>query len=141
MRRRSEVSLRPRGAYAPAGCQRSEIRRWRSPSPVAALVLIMLTFTAPVVLGAEEAPTITVSKGDKINLNISTLSGGEGAAATKTLQNDLTLSGYFILSGNAAYTARGSASGGSLQGQVVDHSGGIVLAKNYSGNARETAHK
>jgi len=67
----------------------------------------------------------------KINLTISPLDGSEGAAATKTLQNDLMLSGYFTLGGNAAYTARGSASGGTLQGQVVDHSGGTVLSKSY----------
>ena len=68
------------------------------------------------------------------------LGGNEGAAATKVLQNDLTLSGYFILSGNAAYTTRGSAGGGSLEGQVVDHSGGIVLSKSYNGSPRENAH-
>jgi TolB protein len=89
----------------------------------------------------EEPPTITISKGDKINLTISPLGGSEGAAATKTLQNDLMLSGYFTLDGNAAYTARGSASGGTLQGQVVDHSGGTVLSKSYSGSAREDAHR
>jgi len=89
----------------------------------------------------EEAPTITISKGDKINLTVSTLNGSEGTAATKVLQNDLTVSGYFALGGNAAYTARGSASGGSLQGQVVDHSGGTVLAKTYAGNTRENAHR
>ena len=90
---------------------------------------------------AEEPPTITVSKGDKINLTVSPLSGGEGAAVTKTLQNDLTLSGYFTLSGNAAYTARGTAASGNLQGQVVDHSGGTVLSKTYNGSARENAHR
>jgi TolB protein len=89
----------------------------------------------------EEPPTITISKGDKINLTISALGGSEGAAITKTLQNDLMLSGYFTLGGNAAYTARGSASGGTLQGQVVDHSGGTVLSKSYSGSAREEAHR
>ena len=51
---------------------------------------------------AEEPSTITISKGDEINLTLSPLTGGEGAAATKTLQNDMTLSGYFALSGNAA---------------------------------------
>ncbi|HAK06204.1 MAG TPA: biopolymer transporter Tol [Spartobacteria bacterium] len=90
---------------------------------------------------AQEVPTITVSKGDKINLTVSPLGGSDGAAATKTLQNDLTLSGYFILGGNASYTARGSASGGNLQGEVVDHSGGTVLSKSYSGGARENAHR
>ena len=89
----------------------------------------------------QEVPTITVAKGDKINLTVSPLGGGEGAAATKTLQNDLTLSGCFTLSENAVYTARGTASGGNLQGQVVDHSGGTVLSKSYSGNARENAHR
>jgi TolB protein len=93
-------------------------------------------------LFAQETPTITVSKSDRINLNVTPLSGGEGTNATKTLENDLTLSGFFVLGGaNAVYTASGSASGGSLQGRVVDHSGGTVLSKSYSGSARENAHR
>jgi len=90
---------------------------------------------------AEEPPTITITKGDKINLLIAGLGGGEGANATKVLQNDLTLSGYFILSPNASYTARGTAAGGSVQGLVVDRSGGTVLSKSYSGSTRENAHR
>ena len=90
---------------------------------------------------AQEPPTITVSKGDKINLTVSALTGTEGAAATKILQNDLSLSGYFVLSGNAAYTAKGNTSGGSVQGLVVDHGGGTVLSKSYTGGARENAHR
>src|ERR1700730_16574182 len=86
---------------------------------------------------AEEPPTITVSKGNKINLTISPLSGNEGPAITKILQNDLTLSGYFALGGKAVYTVRGSATGGSLQGQVVDDSGATVLSKHYNGSAGE----
>ena len=39
------------------------------------------------------------------------------------------------------YTVRGTASGGSLQGQVVDHSGGTVLSKTYSGSTRDNAHQ
>src|ERR1041385_4298112 len=91
---------------------------------------------------AEQLPTITISKGDRINLVVSPLGGSEGAVATKTLQNDLTLSGFFVLGGaNAVYTARGTANSGNLQGQVVDHSGGTVLSKTYSGSARESAHQ
>ena len=45
------------------------------------------------------------------------------------------------MSGNASYTTRGTAGGGSLDGQVVDHSGGIVLSKSYSGSPRENAHR
>jgi TolB protein len=89
---------------------------------------------------AQEVPTITVSKGDKINLTVSAISGSEGAVVSKTLENDLTLCGYFILGRNATYTARGTASAGSLQGQVVDRSGGTVLSKTYTGSARENAH-
>ena len=91
---------------------------------------------------AQDVPTITVSKSDRINLSVAPLNGSEGAAATKTVQNDLTLCGFFNLGGaNASYTVRGSANGGSLQGQVVDHGGGTVLSKSYSGAARETAHR
>jgi TolB protein len=107
------------------------------------LVLIVLSILPALgrsILG-EETPTITVSKSDKINLGVLPLTGDEGTTVTKALQNDLSLSGYFILGGNAAYTARGTASGGNLQGQVVDRSGGTVLSKSYSGSARENAHR
>jgi TolB protein len=93
-------------------------------------------------MAAEDVPTITVSKGDQISLSVSPLAGGEGAAATKIVQNDLALSGYFKLGGaDSSYTVRGTAGSGSLQGQVVDHSGGTVLAKTYSSSARENAHQ
>jgi TolB protein len=91
---------------------------------------------------AEDVPTITVSKGDQINLAVSPLEGGEGAAATKIVQNDLVLSGYFkVGSADSSYTVRGSANGGTLQGQVVDHSGGTVLSKSYSRSPRDNAHQ
>jgi TolB protein len=91
---------------------------------------------------AENVPTITISKGDQINLAITPLGGGEGATATKVVQDDLTLSGYFKFGGaDSSYNVRGTASGGSLQGQVVDHSGGTVLSKTYSGNTRTNAHQ
>src|SRR5450432_665522 len=92
-------------------------------------------------IDAEDVPTITVSKGDRINLSITPLSGSEGAAATKIVQNDLTLSGYFTLGGaNSSYAVRGTASSGTLQGQVIDHSGGTVLSKNYGGSTRDNSH-
>ena len=89
---------------------------------------------------AEEVPTITVSKGDKVNLTVSPISGEEGATVTKILQSDLSLSGYFILGGNATFTASGTADSGSLRGKVVDRGGGTVLSKNYSGGASANAH-
>lgn len=101
----------------------------------------LLCLTTAATIGAEDVPTITVSKGDQINLVVSPLAGSDGAAATKIVQNDLALAGYFTLGGaNSTYTVRGTASGGGLQGQVVDHSGGTVLSKTYSASTRENAH-
>ncbi len=104
------------------------------------ILLAMMSIGAWPMRG-EEVPTITVSKGEKINLTVSPIGGSDGGAVTRTLQNDLALSGYFTLTGNGTYTVRGSASGGSLQGEVADHSGGTVLSKSYSGSARENAHR
>jgi TolB protein len=120
---------------------RSQISDFRFFRRSSALLLISILILPSSILAEEEPPTITVSKGDKINLMVSALGGGEGTLATKTLQNDLALSGYFILSGNASYTAKGTASGGSLQGLVADRSGGTVLSKSYSGGARENTHR
>src|SRR6478736_5275624 len=98
-------------------------------------VALCLSLTSAILIAAENVPTITVSKSDQINLSVSPLDGGEGAAATKIVQNDLALSGYFKLGGaDSSYTVRGTASSGSLQGQVVDHGGATVLSKTYSGN-------
>jgi TolB protein len=105
------------------------------------VAILALMVTTSQWVEAEEPPTITISKSDKVNLTVSPLTGSEGAAVTKTLQNDLTLSGYFILSEKAAYTVRGTTGGSSLQGQVVDHGGGTVLSKTYNGSPREMAHR
>jgi TolB protein len=116
--------------------QRSAMRTQR-------LVFVLITMVSAAVWSVygEEVPTITVSKGEKINLTISPINGSEGEAVTKTLRNDLELSGYFTLTGNGAYIARGSAGGGSLQGEVVDRSGGTILTKSYNRSARENAHR
>jgi TolB protein len=106
---------------------------------VSAALLFCLTNSS--IDAAEDVPTITVSKGDQINLVISPLTGGEGATVTGIVQKDLTLSGLFKLgSANASYTVKGSAGSGALQGQVVDHSGGTILSKSYSGNTNQNAH-
>jgi TolB protein len=90
----------------------------------------------------EDVPTITVSKGDRLNLSIAGLTGADGAAATNIVQKDLTMSGLFNLgSANASYTVSGRADAGNLQGTVVDHSGGTVLSKTYNGENRANAHE
>ena len=104
--------------------------------------VLLFCLTTGTAIAAEDVPTITVSKGDQINLVVSPLDGSDGSAATKIVQSDLALAGYFTLGGaNSTYTVRGTASGGSLQGQVVDHSGGTVLSKSYGASTRENAHQ
>ncbi|HET7239088.1 MAG TPA: hypothetical protein VFI76_08670 [Terrimicrobiaceae bacterium] len=94
-------------------------------------------------LHGQEAPTITIRKGETTNVALQTLGGSDGAGSTKVLQNDLDLSGWFSLTpaDRASYIISGSASGGTLQGQVTDQRGGIVLQKSYSGGPRVAAHR
>jgi len=103
---------------------------------------LCLGVTTSATFAAKEVPTITVSKSDQINLAVTPLGGGDGANATKVLQNDLALSGYFkIGGGNSSFTVSGTASSGSLQGQVVDYGGSTVLSKSYSAGTRDNAHQ
>ncbi|HEX3818519.1 MAG TPA: hypothetical protein VHW03_09545, partial [Chthoniobacterales bacterium] len=105
------------------------------------LAAILCLTTAQLARG-EDVPTITVSKGDRINVRLAGITGSEGATATSIVQKDLTISGVINLANaNASYTVSGEASGGSLQGTVVDHSGGTVLSKTYNGPARTNAHQ
>ncbi len=109
---------------------------------ISSLVAATLLFCLTNLANAEDVPTITVSKGDRINLSIAGLTGSDGTAATSVVRKDLTLIGFFNLEAtNASYTVSGQASGGSLQGQVVDHSGGTVLSKTYNGETRANAHQ
>ena len=91
---------------------------------------------------AAPTPTITISGNGSIALALMPIGGAEGAAMTKTLQNDLALSGFFSFAdaGKASMTVNGSSSGASLQGKVVDRSGSNVLLRTYEGGPREKAH-
>ncbi len=101
----------------------------------AALFLAM----APVALQAQQTPSITISKSDKLNIAVT----GLGADVSKVLQNDLAISGYFKITpaGNAAFIIGGAATGSSLNGKVDDRSGKTVLSKTFTGSARSQAHQ
>ncbi len=103
--------------------------------------LVAFLLVLPAVLFAQE--TITIRKGGTTSVALKSLGGGEGTAATRVLQNDLDLSGWFSITPpeRATYVIGGSASGGSLEGQVNDPRGGVVLRKTYSGGLRAAAHK
>lgn len=106
------------------------------------LLSLLWLLTAGFLL-AEEAPTITVTKSDKLTIAIGKLEGGEGALAAKTLQNDLTMSGYFTVTPveRAQFVVSGSAGGKSLAGRVNDHGGKVVLSKTYEQGGKAAAHK
>ena len=115
------------------------MRRFFLFSLLAALVL-------PLHAPAQNAPPvieITKSAG-QISLTLNPLTGGDGAAATKTLTDDLNAAGAFALSvgqNPATYTARGTAAAGSLQGTLVGRDGAPILSKTYSGPTRTAAHE
>jgi TolB protein len=106
-----------------------------------AILLCSLLLTSASI--AVEAPTITISKTETIPVAVTTISGADGAAATRLLQNDLSLSGAFSVSAGtgANFTISGASSGGALQGKVVDAAGKAVLTKSYSGSARGKVHQ
>ncbi len=93
-------------------------------------------------LSASEPDTITVRKGDALNVAFSGLAGNEGAALSKILSNDLNLAGCFSLqpANLASFVISGVASGGLLQGKVADRTGALLISKNYLGDPRSAAH-
>jgi TolB protein len=105
--------------------------------------LYVLLLAAASGLGAAEAPTITVSKSDKLALAIGKLDGPEGAQASKTLQNDLAMSGYFsiVSADKAQFIVSGTAGGASLAGKVADRGGKTALSENFTGAGRAKVHR
>ena len=81
---------------------------------------------------AQETPTITISKSDKLSISITGLS----PADAKVLSNDLAMSGYFNVTSpaSAAFVV-------SRLGTVADRGGKTVLSKAYDGpNGRGLVH-
>lgn len=106
-----------------------------------ALYLLWLALASVAV--AQEPAVITVKKtAGQIDLHLIPLTGPEGAAATKTVADDLNMAGSINLSAAATgYIARGSAGGGALQGTLTDRGGVVRLNQAYPGNARSAAHQ
>ena len=93
------------------------------------VIFCLLVFSLVAV--GQEAPTITVRKGDRVSLAVAPLGGASGPNVTKVLQNDLDLSGWFQLVPDArgSFVVGGTAAGGTLQGRGTDSSGATVRAK------------
>lgn len=104
------------------------------------LFSILLFVTSQKNTSAAEPATITVRKGDAINVAFSGISGSDGVS--KIFSNDLNLAGCFSLqpTNMASFVISGVVAGNSLQGKVVDRTGAPLLSKNYSGDPRSAAH-
>lgn len=104
---------------------------------------VLLLFALAALAQAQEPATITIRKGDTTSVALKAIAGGDGATATKVLQNDLDLSGLFSITPpeRASYIISGNANGGSIEGQVVDQRGSVVLQKSYSGGTRAAVHQ
>lgn len=105
-------------------------------------VVLLVAFVAASPLSAAEAPTITVRKSDALNVAFAGIGGSDGAAASKVVQNDLNLAGWFSLvqPSVATFTVSGTAAGGVLQG-TLRKGGETILSKSYSGSPRVAAHR
>lgn len=107
-----------------------------------AISSLLLAPFAPLAL-SQDTPTITVTKSDKLSIAITGLGGPEGAAALKTLQNDLAMSGYFTVvpSERAQFIVSGTAGAGQLEGKVADRAGKTVLSKAFTGSGKTKVHQ
>ncbi|HEY5793135.1 MAG TPA: hypothetical protein VIS74_07540 [Chthoniobacterales bacterium] len=107
------------------------------------LLLVLTSLTLGAFAQAQEPMTITVKKGDTINVAFKGLSGADAEAISKVLLNDLAISGTINVGvpERATYTISGTAGSASLQGSVADSRDSAVLTKTYTGNARSLAHQ
>ncbi len=107
------------------------------------LFSIFLLLAGAALLQAQQTPTITVSKSDKIPVAIGKLDGPDGAQAAKTLQNDLAMSGYFsiVSSEKAQFIVSGTSGGSTLAGRVLDRAGKTALSQSFTGAGRAKVHR
>lgn len=102
------------------------------------LTLLLGTSLVP----AQDAPTITIRKGERVNLILGDIGGPAGGQVKSVLRNDLEIAGVFtFVEGDAvAFTVSGQSDGSRLTGRVVDRSGRTVLNSTYRGDVRRQAH-
>src|SRR5579871_5626798 len=102
---------------------------------IRAFCLVVSCLSVLATLHAADAPTITISKSDKLAISIGSIGGADGAQVAKILQNDLAMSGYFNLvpAASAGFIVAGTSNGNSLAGSVTDRAGKTVLSKTFNG--------
>jgi len=108
---------------------------WRAAGVLAVFVAISRVASA-------SNPIVVEGQGAKYNIFVAGLAGANGGAGTAVLQNDLKLSGDFVLTSadSAQFSVKGSYSGGSLSGSVSTGSREI-LNRTFSGSWRSATHQ
>ncbi|MEI6713805.1 MAG: biopolymer transporter Tol [Verrucomicrobiota bacterium] len=106
------------------------------------LLALSLGAMIPLPVAAQDAPTITITKSDKIAIGLNAFSGGDAATISQTVQRDLVVSGAFSVGGpnSGNVLASAIASGSTLKGTLAERSGKTLLERSYSGSAKAQAH-
>lgn len=94
-------------------------------------VVLVVCFAIVLSVRAQDAPLITIRKGDKVSVALGSLAN----ANPNALEAALTASGGIEVApaGKAGYVINAVPGSGGFSGQVVDGRGDVVLAKAYAG--------
>lgn len=89
-----------------------------------------------------EKPLIVIDKKARIDVYVAPISGGQGAEATRVLENDLQMADSFNLVAQdaAAYVIKGQLTGDGVSGNVTQKDGTTAISKNFSGSWRPATH-
>jgi TolB protein len=95
-------------------------------------------------LAQTAAPVIVIEQTRKVDVAIAPISGTEGPAITKVLQNDLERSGAcrIVDPASASFTLSGTLTPSGLAGRATPKTGGAPLVdSSFSGDARRATHQ
>lgn len=95
-------------------------------------------------LAQNAAPVIVIEQTRKVDVAIAPISGTEGPAITKVLQNDLERSGAcrIVDPASASFTLSGTLTPSGLAGRATPKTGGAPLVdSSFSGDARRATHQ
>ena len=107
-------------------------------------ILLLLLLSPSILLSQDSAPVIVIEQTRKVDVAISPISGTEGPAITKVLQNDLERSGAcrIVDPASATFTLSGTLTPSGLAGRATPKTGGAPLVdSSFSGDARRATHQ
>ena len=107
--------------------------------------ILSILLLAPCLLHAQSAaPVIVIEQTRKVDVAISPISGAEGPALTKVLQNDLDRSGAcrVVEPASAAFTLSATVTPTGVAGRALPKASGAPLVdSSFNGDARRATHQ